>query len=85
MNMKFNINGYFRVKLTDKGREILKKEHEFYDNMRPKELRKPFALKETADGWYESQAWSIMETFGPHISQGGSNPFDTEIEIELEE
>ena len=79
----FNINGYVKVKLTDKGREILKKEHESL----VKEFGvsfigdHPFLPTEDENGYGEWQLWRLMETFGKHIYMGCDPPFETTIEI----
>jgi len=75
--IKYNINNYFRVKLTEHGVDILEKRHNKYHNT-------PFELRLTTDGFYRDQAWSIMETFGPYIGLGTRNPFETEIQIETD-
>lgn len=84
--MKFNINNYVRVKLNDRGKEILKREYEkmVADNPRLTQFEsfKEFKLpKEDEDGWSKWQLWSLMETFGGYISLGCVVPFETEIEI----
>ncbi len=71
-----------KVKLTDAGIKILEDEYNFYQELRPVEMREPFKLNLTDDGWYRSQAWCIFQTFGQHIRMGGNPPFETEIEIE---
>lgn len=66
--MKRNINDYVLVRLTDVGKEILRK--------------KGFSLpKEDADGWSKWQLWSLMNTFGEYTQLGKDVPFETEIEI----
>ena len=80
--MKFNINGYVEVKLTDTGIEILKNEHDYYQNFRPADKREHFELKLTDDGLYRTQAWCLFETFGSHVGMGKPTPFETEIDIE---
>ena len=77
--MKFNINDYVKVKLTDKGRELHKRyQNELLKHWDKYEYKAP---KEDEDGWSKWQLWDLMQTFGPHIHLGGINPFDTEIEI----
>lgn len=67
--MKFNINHYVRVKLTDYGKEILKKNDlEF--------LHKP-----DEDGFSKWQLWVLMETFGKYTHLGYELPFGANIEI----
>ncbi len=78
--MKFNINNYVRVKLTDRGRENHRKNHDelFAGWSEKPEYRPPV---EDAEGWSKWQMWSLMADFGPHISIGMNPPFETEIEI----
>jgi len=78
--MKFNINDSVKVKLNDRGREILKQQHDllFKDIPRYREFTLP---QEDEQGWSTWQLWRLMETFGPHISIGFEVPFETEIEI----
>ena len=67
--MKFNVNEYVKVKLTDRGKKILSAEGlDFYH-------------KPDKDGWSSWQLWHLMETFGKHISMSSFPPFETEIEI----
>ena len=80
--MRFNVNNYFRVKLTPEGEAILKQAHDEIQPLLPESARKEFELRLTPDGWYRAQAWSIMQDFGPHIGIGMNSPFETEIEIE---
>lgn len=80
--MKFNINDYVRVRLTDHGRLI--------DTTNRREFQKVLdarsdhnnlvpALKEEG-GWSKWEFWSLMERFGPHMGLGREVPFS---EIEL--
>lgn len=78
--MKFNLNGYVRVKLTNRGREILRQQHAAFAKKWPKV--KEFIPIPEIDGWSRWQMWVLMETFGPHVHVGRDNPFKTIIEIE---
>ena len=76
----FNLNEYVRVKLNQRGLDILKADAE--------ELRKTFPKlpaweppKTDADGWSKHQLWSLMQDFGPHITLGGNPPMETGIEF----
>ena len=82
--MKLNINEYVKVKLTDKGRAIHKKQYEELFASCP-ELMNYRPPREDADGWSKWQLWDLMQRFGPHISLGVEVPFETEIEIETKE
>lgn len=78
--MKFNVNNYVKIKLNERGKEILLKEWEAM----PESYRSRYPFKspkEDEEGWSKWQLWNVMETFGPHIFLGCVNPFDTEIEI----
>ena len=71
----FNINSYVRIKLTDKGKEVLKKKWKtsylvLYENARKEE------------GWFEFQMWNFMEIFGSEMYMGNSLLFETEIQIQ---
>ena len=79
--MLFNINNYIRVKLTECGRRILKREHDSLMKLLPESAQRPFEIMEDEDGWYKGQAWSIISTFGSHMRMGGDPPFETEIDI----
>ena len=68
MEKQFNINYYFKVKLTEKGKQIYKG----YYNKEP---------KTDSDGYYREHAWVIMQVFGPHIEMGIDNCFDPNILI----
>lgn len=82
--MDFNVNHYVRVKLTDYGRECLRKNHEQlyqgWKGTRP-EYHPP---NEDVDGWSRWQLWSLMADLGPHISLGMNPPFEATIQIETE-
>ena len=82
--MKFNINDYVRVKLTDLGRYIYYHQYDELNKIYGKQVCEPSYPKEV-DGWYRAQLWSIMELFGPHIGMGKLNVFETIIEIEVED
>ena len=78
--MKFNINNYVRVKLTEKGKQKLKKDYESFRKVNPY-LREYAPPVEDAEGYSKWQLWCLMEKLGKHISLGGVVPFDTEIDI----
>jgi hypothetical protein len=81
--IKFNINEYVFVQLTDAGRSELKRQHG--------ELRETFpkmddytAREEDEDGWSKWQLWVLMNTFG-HMTRMASEPaFKTTIKIVVE-
>ena len=75
--MNFNINDKVRVRLTEKGRAALIKQHDDYF-----EGRVPYSPpKEDADGWSEWQLWSLMQDLGHLCRLGIDPPFETIIQI----
>ncbi len=78
----FNVNDYAKVKLTPEGIKILKKQHEALRHLVG--FTREFDLKIDAQGYYKTQMWDLMQTFGPHISLGKKVPFETNIILCLE-
>ena len=78
--MRFNLNDEIRVKLTDFGREQLRKNHNelFKGYPCPPKYR---PRGEDADGWSTWQAWEIMRELGKYLYAGCDLPFETEIDI----
>lgn len=78
MEINFNLNDYVKVKLTDKGKEIFRKDRERLNHMG---VRWHFNTEPEldVDGYYKTQLWSLMELFGEHICMGCDVPFDTNI------
>lgn len=76
--MRFNINHYVEVKLTDVGREIYYKH--MTDVLRGSDYKMQ-PIKENAEGWSRWQLWDLMSIFGAHCYNGCRVPFETEIEI----
>lgn len=80
--MKFNVNNYVKVRLTDYGREILYKEWLKFQKTHPDIIKKSFTLpEEDSDGWTMFQGWKLMNTFGRYVLPGHKLPFEAEIEI----
>lgn len=77
--MKFNINNYVRVKLTEAGINHLKDTHQRYW----KETGKIFKFEPKIDenGYTEFQLWDLISVFGTKIYNGSDLMFETEIEI----
>jgi hypothetical protein len=81
--MRFNINDYVNVKLTDYGRQLHREDHYAFWKAAGREPPYPYRPpKEDADGWSQWQMWDLMQTFGKHISLGTKMPFETEIRID---
>jgi hypothetical protein len=79
--MLFNINEYVKIKLTPKGKEILKKQHDAFTTSWEIGLPSEFKINEDEDGWSEWQLWNLMQVFGEHLFNGAEVPFETTIEI----
>lgn len=79
--MRFNVNDYVRVRLTDEGRAIHRKEYDDLIAAYPKITHAYTRPKEDAEGWSKWQLWDLMQRFGPYITMGMCPPFETEIEI----
>ena len=87
--MDFNINHNVYVKLTDEGRRLHRKAHdELHDHIRtvtPKHLTAyPYEYHppaEDEDGWSKWQLWELMASFGAHMHNGCTVPFELNIRI----
>jgi len=70
--MKFNVNNYVTVKISDRGRELIKES-------------KVWLYKEPDEnGYIKLQMWDLMKEFGPYIYLGCIMPFDTTIELHVD-
>ncbi len=80
--MKFNVNNYVRVRLTEVGKKILLKEYEedkkFYPDL-------TYRYEPDAEGFVKFQMWDLMQIFGVHMGNGCDIPFETNIELEENE
>jgi len=83
--MLFNLNENVRVKLTDTGKEIMRKKHtdlvtKFGSVISDKS--KIFTLPpEDENGYSQWKMWQLFSNFGEHIYMGCEPPFDLTIEI----
>ena len=81
--VKLNMNDYVKVRLTDRGRELMQKDHEEFlasIPLRAQQAIGPFKPPVADDdGYSRFQIWHLMQLFGPHISLGCVMPFDPEI------
>ena len=79
--INFNINNHVLVKLTDVGREELRRQHN--DLFRNCLAEHPFhPPKEDENGWSRWQQWTLMEELGSKCGMGQNMPFETEIKFE---
>lgn len=77
--MPLNLNDKVRVRLTDIGREIHRRQFDEFKQRFPAFGYDYSPPKEDADGWSEWQLWDLMGTFGNYISLGCNVPFETTI------
>jgi hypothetical protein len=84
-SVRFNMNHYVRVKITPHGKKCLRKNHDDLAKSYGGKLGFPLRLPKTdKDGWTRFQMHDLMATFGKHMYFGCQVPFETEIEILLE-
>ena len=78
----FNVNDKVRVRLKQKGRdELLRQHRELYTSLgRPDEWYR--APTEDSDGWSSWQLWDLMNRLGHLCTLGFDPPFETEIQFE---
>lgn len=85
--MLFNINENVKVKLTDVGVEILKKQHEEFKRRMteadPNANIKDFDLNDylDEDGYFVTSMYTLMEQFGEYMNTSSNLPFKSNIEI----
>jgi len=81
----FNINDNVRVRLTDHGRDVHRRQFDLMRQHIKETMRDEWqyaAPKEDADGWSTWQLWSLLNTFGPHVWIMGEMCFATQIQFE---
>jgi hypothetical protein len=79
MELKFNLNDWVKVKLTDKGKNIYYHQFDAINQTYEKQIIKPHYPELTEDGYYKTQLWCLMNLFGEHLYMGFDPPFGTEI------
>jgi methyl coenzyme M reductase gamma subunit len=85
MNFKVNANMSVKVKLTDFGISILKKQHEELNTHIKARGGKGFGefeLRLDEDGYYSTQIWMLMSKFGHVMSMTNEIPFYLDIIIQ---
>ena len=77
----FNLNGYVYVKLTDTGRNELKRQHDELYSMLPN-VNEPYVEPEVDDdGLSKFQMWVLISSLGHLCRMGLEQPFETTIKI----
>lgn len=79
--MELNINETVRVKLTDRGRAVHRKNYVDFWSQFPVPMHEYHPPAEDAEGWSRWQLWCLMKEFGQHTDLGMSPCFETTIEI----
>jgi len=82
-DVRFNINHYARVKLTEQGLRAYA-ERQANENMRLRKYR-PLNPANTPDGYWRAQAWEIIQFLGPVCGLGMGPLVDCEIIFEVPE
>tara|TARA_Y100000310_G_scaffold22673_1_gene21685 strand:+ start:550 stop:837 length:288 start_codon:yes stop_codon:yes gene_type:complete len=85
--MNFNINNWVKVKLNDKGYQILVDKEKELEALVPSwkaESVEHFKAKADKDGYSKYQMWDFMRTFGDKIPMGCPLPFDVNIIIDCD-
>jgi hypothetical protein len=87
MNLiSFNINHFVRVRLTDRGRAELRRQHDELNAPRVAAGYPPFPfLLKEVDGWSRWQLHELMQQLGPLCCVGFDPPFETTIVLEAED
>lgn len=80
--LRFNLNEYVRVKLTDRGRKLHREDNEqFWATVKMNTPPVYVPPVEDDEGWSTWQLWSLMEAFGSHTTIGSNLCFETTIEL----
>lgn len=81
--LKFNVNNYVKVKLTELGKQELKKRYIELSKWYPESMKlEDFKLPEVDEkGFSKWQLHVLISTFGGITGNGFNPPFETEIEI----
>ena len=82
--IKFNINDYVWVKLTDIGWKLLKKHHEKFNKLMEScgEASPPYQPPIEIDGWSKWQMRDLFHQLGGHLKMGFDLPFASNILLE---
>lgn len=84
MDFKVNANQSVKVKLTGFGERILRERHqELHEGIKERNGKglEPFELRVDEEGYYITQLWMLMSTFGHVMSMGYEIPFNLDIVI----
>ena len=84
--IKVNINNSVKVKLTEQGILILKREHDELNKRIIEHGGKGlgFRLELDENGYCKEQLWSLMQKFGKYMRMGENLPFSTTILLDID-
>ena len=77
-DFKFNFNDQVKVRLKQKGIDILRQQHDELDRRISSNGGKgigPFTIRIDDDGYASFQLWDLMRRFGEHMVIGFDPPF----------
>jgi hypothetical protein len=75
--VKFNLNDYVKIKLTDTGLLIYRERYQNINMIAPE-------LETDSEGFITMQAWKAFQIWGgKHLMMGRNNPFGLEIQFEV--
>lgn len=83
--MKINLNDQVKVRLNEKGRQILKNTHDRLNKDSNGFLGEYKPEAEDENGYTKFTLWVLMNEFGEHLTHGFDAPFDTNIVLEGKE
>lgn len=79
---EFNLNNYIYVKLTQKGKDELKRQHDDLVSNYPNYISPYIPPKEDEHGYSKFQMWVLMKNLGHLCVIGLELPFETEVKLE---
>lgn len=82
MIFKTNFNDYVKVKLTEHGKNIMRKYHDELNERITNSGGKgfgPYVCITDDEGYSHFQIWQLMQDLGPHMSIAKPEPFEGEM------
>lgn len=79
--ININLNNWVKVKLTELGKEIERKNYQDINELVKKYGGKhsEYKLEIDGDGYTSYQLWELIEKFGSYVGLGKNLPFETNI------
>lgn len=73
MELEINLNEEIKVKLTNKGKELLIQNYMITTNEPCSEVKEYIEKHIDEEGYYHTQLWCFMDNLGGHIYMGNEN------------